>query len=129
MVSCGVRAVAIVAGALLCCYAFVVFVNGEAPTWTSTTSVCTQPESIVYEEGAAYSVVVREPTFSLSLDSGPSHAVVGRSVDGSYGVFVELNPASDPAEVTCRWEPDHVVIVESNGIEHSIPAEVFTGGR
>lgn len=121
--------VGILVGGLLLLYALTVFVVGEAPEWTSATSVCTQPESIVYEQGSSYSVFVRKPSLSLSLSSGPPNAVVSRAGDGSYGVYIELNSAKDADEVRCRWEPDHVVIVESNGIEHSVPASVFTGGR
>lgn len=116
-------------GLLVVLYALVVFAFGEAPEWTSATSVCTQPESIVYEQGSSYSVFVRKPSLSLSLSPGPPNAVVSRTGDGSYGVYIELNSATDADAVTCRWEPDHVVIVESNGIEHSVPATVFTGGR
>ncbi len=115
--------------ALVLLYALVVFVLGEAPEWTSTTSVCTQPESIVYEPGPSYSVFVREPSLSLSLSTEPSIAVVSRTGDASYGVPIELNPSTDADAVTCRWEPDHVEIVEPNGIEHRVPASVFTGGR
>lgn len=116
-------------GVILLLYALVVVVFGEAPEWTSATSVCTQPESIVYEQGSSYSVLVRKPSLSLSLSPGPPNAVVSRAGDGSYGVYIELNSATDADDVTCHWEPDHVVIVESNGIEHSVPASVFTGGR
>jgi hypothetical protein len=91
--------------------------------------VCSEPESIVYEEGSSYSVFVRVPSLSLSLSPGPSSAVVSRTGDGSYGVYIELNPSTDADGVTCRWEPDRVEIVEPNGIVHTVPASVFTGGR
>jgi hypothetical protein len=116
-------------GLLVLLYALVVFAFGEAPEWTTATSVCTQPETIVYEQGSSYSVFVREPSFSLSLSPGPADAVVSRTSDGSYGVYVELNSATDAREVTCRWESNHVVIIEPDGIEHSIPSSSFTGGR
>ncbi len=56
-------------------------------------------------------------------------AVVSRAGDESYGVYIALSSAHDVADVTCRWEPDRVVIVEPNGIEHTVPASVFSGGR
>jgi hypothetical protein len=115
-----------VVGLVVLLYAMVVFAFGQTPEWTSATSVCTQPESIVYEQGSSYSVFVRKPSLSLSLSPGPPNAVVSRTGGGSSGVYIELNSAT---AVTCRWEPDHVVIVESDGIEHSVPASVFTGGR
>ncbi len=116
-------------GMVVLLYALSVFALGQTPEWTSATSVCVQPESVVYEQGSSYSVFVRKPSLSLSLSPGPPNAVVSRTADGSYGVYIELNSATDTDAVICRWEPDHVVIVESNGIEHSIPATVFTGGR
>jgi hypothetical protein len=32
-------------------------------------------------------------------------------------------------EVTCAWGSDAVEIIEPFGIVHTVPAEVFTGGR
>jgi hypothetical protein len=116
-------------GAVVLLYALTAFVFGQTPEWTSATSVCVQPESIAYEQGSSYSVFVREPSLSLSLSPGAPNAVVSRTGDGNYGVYIELNSSIDADAATCRWEPDHVVIIEPNGIEHSVPASVFTGGR
>jgi hypothetical protein len=114
-------------GASIVLYALVVVVLGEAPEWATTAQICRQPNTVAYDE-SSYSVVVRQPSFSLSLSPGPTHAVVGRS-GGSSGVFVELNGSTDPDEVTCRWDPDGVEIIEPNGITHTVPATVFIGGR
>ncbi len=121
--------IGVIVGGLLLLYSLTVFVFGEAPEWTSARSVCTQPESIVYEQGFSYAVFVRKPSVSLSLSPATPNAVVSRTADGSYGVYIELNSPTGADAVTCRWEPDHVVIVEPNGIEHRVPASVFTGGR
>jgi hypothetical protein len=110
-------------------YALVVFAFGSTLAWTSPTRVCTQPESIVYEQGFSFSVFVREPSLSLSLSTPPPTAIVSRIPDGSYGVHIELNSSRDAHAVTCRWEPDRVAIIEPSGIEHTIPARVLTGGR
>jgi len=125
----GAAVVGFVALIVVGLYALVVFVLGEAPGWTTATEVCRQPDTVRYEDGSSYAVYVREPSLSLSLSSGPSLAVVSRSGNGSYGVFIELNPSTDPDLVTCRWQPDRVEIVEPNGIVHAVPASVFTGGR
>ncbi|CAN5583817.1 hypothetical protein BH10ACT3_BH10ACT3_03940 [soil metagenome] len=110
-------------------YSLFVIVQGRAPEWSSTSVACPQPESVTYEDGT-YSVFVRETTFSLSLDSPPLTAVISRTGDGSYGVPIELNSSTDDAEqITCEWTADAVEIVEGNGMIHTVPASVFTGGR
>jgi len=116
-------------GLLVGGYAFFAFVSGQVPRWTSAERVCSQPESIEYDTAASYEVVIREPSRPLSLNAGPSHAVVSRAGDGSYGVYVELNDSGDPRALSCKWTPTGVTITESNGIEHTIPSSVFTGGR
>jgi hypothetical protein len=65
----------------------------------------------------------------LSLNPAPPDAVVSRDSSGSYGVYIELSSSTHADTVTCRWEPDHVEIIESNGIVHRVPAAFFTGGR
>ena len=110
-------------------YSLFVIFQGRAPEWTSTSVACTQPDSVTYEDGT-YSVFVREPTFSLSLNSEPLTAVVSRTGDGSYGVAIELNSSTDSADqISCDWTDDGVDIIEGNGIVHTVPASVFTGGR
>ena len=109
-------------------YALVVFVLGEAPGWRATTEVCRQPDTVKYEDGS-YAVYVWEPSLTLSLSTKSSNAVVSHTGAGTYGVAIELNPSTDPRRVTCRWETDRVEIVEPNGIVHTVPTSVFTGGR
>ena len=110
-------------------YALFAATTGKAPEWTAVRTTCEQPTSVTYSDGR-YEVTVREPTVSLSVASSEPYAVVGREGNsGSYGVFVELNSSTEAEDVTCRWEPDRVEVVEPNGIVHSVPAEVFMGGR
>ena len=120
----GVAAIALTVGL----YAAVTFGTGTAPGWATTERACLQPDTLSYVEGSAYGVYVKEP-WALALTSGPSHAVVSRDASGGYGVWVELNRSGDPRRVTCTWTADAVEIRETNGIVHTVPARVFTGGR
>jgi hypothetical protein len=100
------------------------------PERSSTERVCEQPSAVEYEDGGGYAVFVRRssPVVPL-LRSDELRAVVGRG-DGSHGVVVALNPSTtDAEEVTCAWGSDAVEIIEPFGIVHTVPAEVFTGGR
>ena len=112
-------------GVVVVVYALTVFALGEAPGWTKTSRVCSQAEP--GSGGSSYGVFIREPSFSLSLDDGPTEAWVGRSAD--YGTVIELNPSTEPREVTCDWTPDGVDVVEPNGIVHHVPSTVYEGGR
>lgn len=105
------------------------FVVGPGLQGGSASPACTQPESIVYEDGSSYSVFVKGPSLSLSLDPGPPHAVVSRYGDGGYGVFVELDGSTDASDVSCSWEHDRVRILEPAGTAHEVLATGFTGGR
>lgn len=118
----------VVVGVMLLYAAYAAF-TGTAPDWTQTATTCVQPDSVTYADGT-YEVTVEEPTVSLSLDDAAPYAVVGRAgSQGSYGVFVELSSSRYPEQTTCRWTSDRVEIVESGGIVHTVPAEVFMGGR
>lgn len=104
--------------------------GGALPERSSTERVCEQPSTVEYEDGGGYAVFVRRsgPLVPL-LGSDERSAIVGRG-DGSHGVVVALNPSTnDAAAVTCTWRADAVEILEPNGIVHTIPADVFTGGR
>jgi hypothetical protein len=130
----GARVVPALAGLLIVLaglygLALTTFVFGQFPSPTTTAKICTQPDTVTYETGAAYEVVIKKPSFSWGLSPKRPHAVIGRSGNnGTYGVFVDLTTLN-PAHTTRRWEPDRVEIIEPNGIVHSIPASFFTGGR
>lgn len=119
-----------VAGAAVLLLAGSALVFGGAPGWSSVEELCAQPDSVSYDDDSTYAVFLREPSVSLSLANEPSEAVVARSgSDGSYGVFVELNPSNEVAGMSCEWTAEGVAIAESNGIVHLVPPSVFTGGR
>lgn len=117
---------AVAAGVLL--YAVAWLVWGPGLNWAEPVVVCTQPDSIVYEEGSSYNVAFTEPSFSLALSRGHPSAVVGR-YDGTYGLPVELDPSTTADDLACRWQPDGVEIIEPDGTVHDVPAEGFIGGR
>ncbi|HSK96237.1 MAG TPA: hypothetical protein VK891_06435 [Euzebyales bacterium] len=116
-----------VALVLVAGYTLVVVATGQVPVWTRATRVCAQPSSVTYDDGT-YAVHVLTPTFVPALMTPPTRAVIGRS-GGASGVHLELNPSTDATAVTCTWTPDHVEVIEPNGIVHRVPARVFVDGR
>ena len=117
----------VVAGVMLL-YAAYAAVVGVPPQWKQIATTCVQPEDVTYADGT-YEVAVIDTT-SLSLAPVTPYAVVGRAgSQGGYGVRVELGYSGYPEQVTCEWTPDQVEIIEPGGIVHTVPADVFMGGR